>query len=447
MTEGAQRPHERTSARSTPRVRGIRSRALLWVAFVLVHALLVWINLEGPGYPLGDVTGVYLHWAQNASQAWVRMGIDTAWVYPILAAIPMTVPIVFGPEWYGFSWLVMVSALNAVLFALVLGHRRLSRTRCLAAWWWIVFLLALGPIALGRIDAVTVPLAAAGLIFAVGHPRLAALLLTIGAWVKVWPAALGLALVIVSSRRREVLTIALSLSAGIIGVCLLAGSGVNVFGFIAEQSGRGLQIEAPLAVPFLWAIVAGASAIGIEYNRDILTYQITGPGSDAAAVAATPLLVIGVLLVTFFGVRAVRSGAPIGRILAPLALAFVTVLLLANKVGSPQFVTWLAAPVLLGLMLRPARFVVPASVAASVALVTQAIYPYWYGWLLVANPAFVLLLSSKSALVVVLLVWSLRELERARASPGERARAHVAPDVALARAAPSVEPSERPAAD
>jgi hypothetical protein len=228
--------------------------------------------------------------------------------------------------------------------------------------------------------------------------------------------------------------VAVALTAGILGVSLIAGSGANAVGFIAEQAGRGLQIEAPLAAAWLWQMVGGSDAVRIVYDRDILTFQISGPGADTAAALTTPVMAIGVLAVLLLGVRAARRGATLAALLAPLCLSFVVVLMLANKVGSPQFVTWLAPPVVLGLVLGPRRFAVPATLAATIAAFTHVIYPYWYGWLLVANPAFVFLLTMKSALLVALLVWSLRAVWRAggvRPSPavllgsvaaGDRAR-------------------------
>lgn len=405
MTDGAQRE---ASAHRLRRFLG--SRAALWTGFGLVHAALIWLNLAGPGYPLGDVTAVYRHWAENAAHGWLRMGIDAPWVYPILAFAPMTAALAFGSAWYAQTWLAIVTVLNALAFGVLIGRAGLSRPRRIAAWWWLGFLALLGPIAFGRIDAITVPFAITGLLWAAGRPRVAAVLLTIGAWIKVWPAALVAALVIAARRRLEVLTVAVSLSVGILGVSLLAGAGENAIGFVAEQAGRGLQIEAPLAVGWLWQIVAGSKSVRIVYDRQILTFQIDGPGADAAAALTTPLMALGVLVVVLIGIRAVRRGAAFGRLLPPLALSFVVVLMLANKVGSPQFATWLAAPVILGLVLRPARFAVPALVAASIALLTHIIYPYWYGWLLIADPAFVFLLTIKSLLLVVLLVWGIRSL-------------------------------------
>ncbi len=118
-------------------------------------------------------------------------------------------------------------------------------------------------------------------------------------------------------------------------------------------------------------------------------------------------------IVLLLGIRAVRRGAAFGRLLPALALSFVVVLMLANKVGSPQFVTWLAAPIILGLVLRPRRFLVPAVLAAAIALLTHVLYPYLYGWLLVAHPAFVLLVTVKAGLLVALLVWGIRAVWQA----------------------------------
>jgi Glycosyltransferase family 87 len=406
---------EASASRSRLR-RFLGRRAALWIAFALVHLALVWLNLEAQGLPLGDVTGVYRVWAENAAHGYLRMGVDTPWVYPILAFAPMAASLAFGPEWYGETWLAIVVVLDAAAFSILLGTQRMSRTRRLAAWWWVGFLALLGPIALGRIDAITMPLAITGLLWAAGRPRVAAALLTIGAWVKVWPAALLGALIIASRKRRDVVTVGAALTAGILSVSLLAGAGMNAVGFVAEQAGRGLQIEAPLAVGWLWQIVAGSKAVEIVYNRDILTFQISGPGADAAASLTTPLMAIGVTAVLLLGIRAARHGASFVRLLPPLALSFVVVLMMANKVGSPQFVTWVAAPIVLGLVTGPRRFTVPALLAAAIALLTHVIYPYWYGWLLVANPAFVFLLTTKVVLLAILLGWGIRAIWQAGSS-------------------------------
>ncbi|WP_400993866.1 glycosyltransferase 87 family protein [Agromyces sp. GXQ0307] len=402
----------RPGAPRRPRFRP-GGRGALWLAFGAVHLGLALLNLYATGWPLGDVTAVYRVWAETAQLGFLRMGIDTPWVYPILAFAPMTAALAFGSAWYGVTWLGMVTLLDAIAFSVLLGRGVVSRRRRAAAWWWLAFLALLGPIALGRIDAVTVPFAVVGLLWAAGRPRVAAVLVTIATWIKVWPAAIVAAMLVALRRRFEVFTVAATLSIGILGVSLLAGSGANALGFVAEQADRGLQIEAPLAVIWLWWIVAGTDAATIVYDRDILTFQIEGPGADVAAALTTPLMAVGLAAVLATGVRAARRDAHVGALLPPLALAFTTVLMLANKVGSPQFVTWLAAPVVLGVVIGGARFLTPAALAAAIAALTHVIYPYWYSWLLIANPGFVLLLTVKVVLLGVLLGWAVRAVWQA----------------------------------
>jgi hypothetical protein len=124
-------------------------------------------------------------------------------------------------------------------------------------------------------------------------------------------------------------------------------------------------------------------------------------------------MALGVAGVLAVGIRAAVRRAPVVALLPPLAVAFTVVLMLANKVGSPQFATWLAAPVILGIILGGARFLTPAALAASIALLTHVIYPYWYGWLLIANPGFVLLLTLKSVLLVLLFGWAVHAVWQA----------------------------------
>src|SRR5690606_28904299 len=113
---------------------------------------------------------------------WV--GIDSAWVYPILAIFPMLAAEVLGPHLYASTWLSMILIFDAVAFFALAGRSRESRNAA-AAWWWIAFLVLLGPISLGRIDSVTVPLAMIGVLVIATRPLLASVILTAAAWVKV----------------------------------------------------------------------------------------------------------------------------------------------------------------------------------------------------------------------------------------------------------------------
>ena len=155
--------------------RVLGNRIALWAAFVLVHAELVWLALTGPGLPLGDVTLVYTTWMRTVDLSGYVVGIDGPFVYPILAIVPMA--------------LAALLRLRPVRVHLA-GHRRAAERRRLRRAHRAAprsgdplragvvvarrSCVLLGPIAVGRIDAVTVPIALVAVLLVAGRPRLGA---------------------------------------------------------------------------------------------------------------------------------------------------------------------------------------------------------------------------------------------------------------------------------
>ena len=398
--------------------RGRGARVALWGAFLLVHLLLARLNLAGTWFPtsdvaavspFNDVTGVYRQWAEQALQRDFVAGIDGPFVYPIVALLPILASASFGFGAYGITWIVMVTALNAAALAFL--TRRASASLA-PAWWWVTFLLLLGPIAIGRIDSVTVPIALVGVLLAGRHPLVATALITVGAWIKIWPAALVAALLITGPLRARVAASAALTSAVILGVALAFGGGAEVFSFISGQTGRGLQVEAPVTSFWLWQTLGGAPGASVYFDRDMITYQVTGDGAGVAAAVMTPVLAVAVAGISALGVLAVRRGAPSAEVLAPLSLALVVGLIAFNKVGSPQFMAWIDVPVLLGLTTGGRSFRVPAALALAVAALTQLIYPTLYHQLVALDPTMIAVLAVRNALIFVLLGWAIVTLQR-----------------------------------
>lgn len=409
----------------------------LWLLFIAAHLVLGLLNLHGPGNPFGDVTLVYAGWAHQAYAAGIVVGVDMPWVYPLLAIVPILASVTFGLGHIGATWLTLVLLLNLLALGALTRWGR-SRSGVNIGWWWLAFVVALGPIAIGRIDAVTVAIALVGVRLLTTHPRIAGVVLACATWVKVWPAALILAAFIALRERWAIAIAAAATSATVIVFALLAGAGGNVFSFVTEQTGRGIQIESPVAGFWLWQIVAGNPDSFIYYDSTILTFQVAGPGVDSVAVFMTPLLAVVVLAVAALGIRAARAAARAGisavKVLAPLSLALVLALIVVNKVGSPQFVSWLAVPVVLGLLgstVNPgsstspgsstnaqnsirasASFRMPATASIVIAGLTQLVYPYFYDRLLFADPLLVAIVSARNLLLLTLLVWAIVELVR-----------------------------------
>lgn len=397
----------------------VRGSALgLWIAFLLVHLLTAGLGWVYPSQPMGDVVLVYEPWAAAAWSGGEIVGVTESWVYPQLALLPMMLAALLAAPFlpllgvsgaYLIGWALLVTVLDAVAFAVLVGrgHVRARRT---AAWFWCAALLLLGPIALYRIDAVTVPIAVVAGLWLVTRPTIAAALLTIGAWIKIWPGALLLAAVVAARARLRMLLAAAGVTAGVVVVLLLLGADTEILGFLTAQTGRGLQIEAVAATPFLWMAVTGAARI--EYSYDILTFQIVAPGAEALATILTPLLVLAAAVVTVVGGVKAARGASFARLFPPLALLLVTVLIALNKVGSPQFQTWLLAPVILWLVLDRRRARTAAALVLALCLLTCLVYPLSYDGLLRAEAAPVLLPTMRNALLVVLAAVSAVALAR-----------------------------------
>jgi hypothetical protein len=390
----------------------VRRRLLPWLAFALVHVLVGWLGWQLPNQPMGDVYFVYEPWSNAALHGASIVGITESWVYPHLALAPMILAHAFA--WLGgytVAWAVLVTLCNAAGFWVLLGDGR-SRSRSTAAWFWLAFILLLGPVGMYRIDAITVPLAIVGLLLIVRRPVLAAGLLAAGAWIKVWPAALLAAAFVALRRRLEVATGALVASALVVAVVVLAGGAAHLLGFVTAQTGRGLQLEAPVSTVYLWGAALHLDGWWLFYDENILTFQVTGPNVDLVIAAMTPVLALATVAVVLLGALKARRGASIVRLLPPLALALVVVLIALNKVGSPQFHDWLIPPLVLWIVLdrRGARPFVALGLLA--AALTQAVYPLLYGGLLAADVTAVTVLTARNIVLVILMIWAIVRLTR-----------------------------------
>jgi hypothetical protein len=385
-------------------------RPLLWVAFAAVSLWLGWQGWIGESAPYGDVSYVYRYWAGAAAGGGPIVGISTQWVYPILALAPILAVNVFGGDTYAFAWIVLATLANAAGFAFLLGRHNTAPARRIAAWWWLAFLMALGPIAVARLDSLVTPLAIAGLLLVFARPTMAAVLLTIGTWIKVWPVALVASAFIAGRNRWRIVVAAGITSVSIILITAVLGAGLNVFSFLGQQSSRGLQIESPWSTPFLWMASAHVPGYSVFYNRDLLTFEVSGAGDTISAGIASLLLVLVATALLAYAWLATRRGADPLKLLPALSLALVAALILLNKVGSPQYIGWLAAPVVAGLVFDSARFRLPAIVVILTALVTQLFYPFAYQNVLVLQPAALAVLTLRNLLEVASFVVALRIL-------------------------------------
>jgi hypothetical protein len=392
---------------------GVLRRALLWTAFAVVHLGVAWYSTFLANQPMGDVYNVYEPWSAQALRGGGIVGVTESWVYPQLALVPMVAAWLFAPFGYTPGWAALVILCDALGFAFLVGRGR-SRGRETAAWFWIAAVAALGPVAIYRLDAITVPLAIVGCLWLVGRPWLGAAVLAVATWIKVWPAALLAAAVIAVRRRVAIVGGAALVSAVTLGVVVLMGGAAVAFGFVGDQTERGLQLEAPVSTVYVWQALQGVPGAAVYYNQDIITFEVTGPGVDTVISAMTPVLAVAMLVVAALGAWKAWRGASFAGLFPPLALALVLALIVTNKVGSPQYMSWLVPPLVVALVLQRSRWVAPAIVVLVTSVLTNLIYPGTYDGLLRVEVVPVVVLTLRNALLVALFAWIVVRLARVR---------------------------------
>ncbi|MGO1542845.1 MAG: glycosyltransferase 87 family protein [Gulosibacter sp.] len=391
-----------------------REILLIWLGFIGVHILYGWVSAWHGSRPMNDVTQVYRGWLDSAAFTGSIPGIHEPFIYPVTALVPMWLADVFGGhDRYGTAWVIIVLALNLVaLWWLTVRNRTAvgSGMRRWAAWFWLAFMLAVGPIGIGRIDAITVPIVIIGLLAMREYTLGAGFAFTLGAWIKVWPAApFAAAFIVLRKRWRLVLGAVIACALVLLPIILFipGWSLENLASFVSGQTGRGLQVESLGASILLMLQALGAEGYHVAFDTEILTTQITGPGAQLIAEILTPLMFIVMAGLLIYAAMVKWAGTRLARLFPSLTLALVATFIVVNKVGSPQFFTWLAPVIIIGLLWDGRWFRWIALVGIVVAGLTQIIYPWYYGWVTTAVPWAAFTLLVRNLLVLGLLIASI----------------------------------------
>ena len=387
----------------------LRTSSLVAASF-LVH---LWALTASKLFPdaisFGDLS-LYDYWAYQVDNGTGVYGLVTEWVYPALAFVPIWIAGALNLVSYEVSWLAVVFVLNTA--AVLLLVRRESNggvfTGTKASWAFLSALLFLGPVAVSRIDSVSAALAILGLVAINRNTTgIAAALFTIAGWIKIWPVALFVAMIAVFKKRLQAITVATIISASIIGIGLLAG-GTKVFGFVLQQQERGIQIESVMATPWMWLAKFGSA--NIFFDDSILTNQISGPSVQELAAVSNYLLFIALAITVLLAIRAVRAGRNRTQVFALAALTGVLDLIVFNKVGSPQFMIWLAVPLVGLVFFGINKSKVALAMGSAILLLTQLVYPVFYIELLGLEIMPLVLLTVRNLLLVALLIWANTQL-------------------------------------
>ena len=313
------------SATSWPVVAWVVSR----LAMLLVGVM---DGMADQAAPFGDVVN-YEGWARAASHDGVLPWHEPGWAYPGGALPVLLLPGLAG--WHGdylIGFILEMLAFDLLALVALMSLGRRPGWDLSGAWLWVLTLPALGPLALGRFDIVPASLTVCVLVLLSRHPGRAGVLLGLATLVKLWP---GLLIAALWRHSRAVAAATVTSLAAL----LAAGVVVGWAGFSAAfafQQDRGLQQESLAALPFMALRAINVADYRVVWDHG--AYEIVGPGTAAAAVACTIALVLAACLVALFTRR-----VP-GEHLFALIAAFVTAVVLIDKVLSPQYLLWVAAP-------------------------------------------------------------------------------------------------------
>ena len=253
------------------------------------------------------------------------------------------------------------------------------RTQTWRLGLYVVGTAALGPILYDRLDLVVGASALIAIVaLASRRPIVAYTILTAGVGFKLVPAVLLPLFVVAAAVRREgrfwpafarEIVIALVVFALWPVLSVLFGGGDRAFVYMKYHAERGVELGSVYAAPLL----AQDTSVGYAFGG----YVVQGPITDGVAKAAQILTAVGVSWALLLAARAIRRSDPADRI-SVLATGCVLVWLafiLTSKVGSPQYLLWVA-PLVPLLPLRTSAERVWAVGFVGAGLLATLTYPY-----------------------------------------------------------------------
>jgi hypothetical protein len=397
----------------TTQLKLLRNTALIGTSFLVHLWALTASKIFADAISFEDLY-LYDYWAFMSNNGAGWYGLVTDWVYPALAFLPIWIAGLVAALDYWIVWLALVFILNTDA-ALTLVKKTESNkpfAGTFASWAFLAALFAIGPVAVSRIDSVSAALAIFGLV-AINRNQIAtaSAFFTIAGWIKIWPVGLFVSLLATVEQKAKALYVALSITLSIVIVGLVTG-GTTVFGFITQQQDRGIQIESVMATLWMWLAKFGLA--GIFFDEQVLTNQVSGVLVEEVASASNWLMLLALTITFLLALRAIRVGRNRKEVFALASLTGVLDLIVFNKVGSPQFMTWLAVALVAIIFFEVRSIKTPLVIGGTILLLTQLIYPVFYTELLGLETLPLWLLTIRNLLLVWLLIWANLRLSRAK---------------------------------
>jgi hypothetical protein len=349
----------------------------------------------------GDVD-LYNFWAKGLVKGIFPIE-DSMWQYPPLAGVVFAIPQwLFGNALTGFIVFMIVIDLLILITLLISGLNRFkfnSSSTSLhglsGAWFWVLWPILMGPLALTRFDVVPTLFALLALIALSNkkiRPYLSGFLLGIGALVKLWPM-----LLFVIYPKKVMMKVSASFVSTLVLVILFMSTwSVGFTNFLNNQTSRGLQVESIAATPFVLAKLFGAN---VEYPFRYGSLEV-----QAAFATEIGFLLNLFTLIVFMILFILNYRNKLNNLnLFDKSLVIVMISIALSRVFSPQFWVWLGGLAALALINKETKLKKVIFLLSISAFLTQLLYPGQYVQLL-SGEFFATLLQLTR---VTLFVWAL----------------------------------------
>lgn len=309
----------------------------MWTAWVIARIMLGFIIFRDHS-PRGDVAYYFYGILGNDPSMMTEYPHAGTWPVEVLTAL-------IGDHIDAFyiAFVLMCMLVDALFLALVLSNHHANPRVWIAGWFWIFFGTLTGQVFYMRLDifpALTVAAAAACL---VRWPNIASALLAFATTMKLWPGVLAAGLVGRFSNRKSWLRL-LSFFTALVALCaitVVTSGWQRLLSPLTYQSDRGLQIESVFATPFVYQAFCEPTRWEMGYAES-KSFEISGPGVDQAIAWSTYSMSAVIAFALAWALWRFLAGGWNPRSTIAFFGVMILLLVITNKVFSPQYIVWFA---------------------------------------------------------------------------------------------------------
>ena len=285
----------------------------------------------------------------------------------------MLVPRLSGGD-YGETFVILMLLIDLVgtLLLFSIGRRR---GNVAGLWVWLLGIPLLGVLSVLRFDIVPTVVAIAAMALIHRRPGWFGVLVGLGAALKAWPIVL-----LFGEWDRRRLVIAAGSALACVGFVIAVGAVIfgNPLSFLAQQGGRGLQVESVATAP--WQLREIVTGTPVPELLRFGAWEIPSSAADAVSSAldvAALLILIAAASWWWLRDRAIRAGRKdlaSETVASDFIFTIVLGLVVSSRVLSPQYMIWMLGLVAIVLSATDSRVRRPAWIVVGALILTNSAY-------------------------------------------------------------------------